>query len=118
MADYDDGECYSLSDLDIDLIPFPCLIVATTFFILSYVGYRQKRKHLMIPNWLILMGLLEQGCLLSQIILNFKFGSILYSIVLIFAWISFNATNIVFVILHLKRIGKVDRMYATWRNKP
>jgi len=65
IADYDDMECYSLSDLDISLLYFPCLIIAGTFFLLSYVGYKQKLKHLMIPNWLVLMGLLEHGCLLS-----------------------------------------------------
>ena len=40
LADYDDMVCVSLADLDISLIPFPCLIVAGTFFILSYVGHR------------------------------------------------------------------------------
>ena len=40
IADYDDMKCKSLAELDISLIPFPCLIVAATFFILSYVGYK------------------------------------------------------------------------------
>ena len=118
MADYDAKTCAALSDMDISLIPFPCLIVAGTFFILSYVGYKQKKKHLMIPNWLVLMGLLEHGCLISQIILNFKYGTWLYGAVLIFAWVSFVATNITFAILHYKRISSKDRMYATWRNRP
>lgn len=40
LADYDAKNCYPLSDLDISLIPFPCLIITLTFFILSYVGKR------------------------------------------------------------------------------
>ena len=40
IADYDVMKCKSLAELDISLIPFPCLIVAATFFILSYVGYK------------------------------------------------------------------------------
>ena len=118
VADYDKNTCTALSDMDISLIPFPCLIVAGTFFILSYVGYKQKRKHLLVPNWLVLMGILEHGCLLSQIILNLQYGTWLYGAVLIFAWISFVATNITFVCLHYKRITKKDRMYSTWRNRP
>ena len=117
FADYDDMVCKSLADLDISPIPFPCLIVAGTFFILSYVGYKQKRKHLMIPNWLVLMGLLEHGCLLSQIILNFQWGKALYGVIVILAWMCFVATNIVFFILHYRRITLKDRLYSNWRNR-
>ena len=117
FADYDDMECVSLADLDISLIPFPCLIVAGTFFILSYVGHRQKRKHLMIPNWLVLMGLLEHGCLLRQIILNFQWGKVLYGVVVILAWMCFVAANIVFFVQHYRRITLKDRLYSNWRNR-
>lgn len=38
LSNYSASLCYPLSDLDIDLIPFPCLIIAMVFFFLSYVG--------------------------------------------------------------------------------
>ena len=65
LSNYEASSCYPLSDLDIRLIPFPCLLIACVFLFLSYVGDKQKRKHLFVPNWLILMALLEHGCLLS-----------------------------------------------------
>lgn len=71
LSDYEASYCYSLASLDVDLIPFPCLVLATLLFFLSYVGHKQKRKHIMIPNWIILMGFLVHGCLLSQLFLNF-----------------------------------------------
>lgn len=64
-ANYDNDTCRPISDLDISLIPFPCLIIAVVFFFVSYVGSRQKPKHMLIPNWLVLMGFLEHGILLS-----------------------------------------------------
>jgi hypothetical protein len=38
LSNYSGNFCYPLSDLDIRLIPFPCLIIAVLFFFLSYVG--------------------------------------------------------------------------------
>ena len=72
----------------------------------------------MIPNWLVLMGLLEHGCLLSQIILNFQYGKALYAAIFIITWLCFVAANIVFVVFHYKKITLKDRMYANWRNRP
>ena len=62
------------------------------------------------------MGLLEHGCLLSQLILNFRFGTWLYGAVLILAYIAFVTANIVFAVLHYRRISTKDRLYAGWRN--
>ena len=38
LSNYEASSCYPLSDLDIRLIPFPCLIIAAVFLFLSYVG--------------------------------------------------------------------------------
>ena len=38
LSNYDTNTCKSISDLDIALIPFPCLIIAMVMFFLSYVG--------------------------------------------------------------------------------
>ena len=64
------------------------------------------------------MGLLEHGALLSQIILTFRYGTFRYSIFIILAWVFFLAANIVFAVLHHKRIAKKDRLYSNWRNRP
>ena len=118
LSNYSASECYPISGLDIDLIPFPCLILAIVFFFLSYVGSKQKRKHLLIPNWLVLMGFLEHGILLSQIILTAQFGTWHYMIFVVIAWLCFVASNVAFLILHFKKVSMKDRMYNNWRNRP
>ena len=117
LSNYESSECYPLTDLDINLIPFPSLIIAGIFFFLSYASAKRKKKHLLVTNWIVLMGLLEHGVLLSQIILNFKYGTFRYAVFLIFAWVSFVITNIVFSVCHYKKISKRDRAYSNWRNR-
>ena len=117
LSNYEANECYPLTDLDVKLIPFPCLIVMVILFFLSYVGSKQKRKHLLVPSWLVLMGILEHGCIISQIILNFKFGTWRYGAFLILAYAAFLATNISFVYCHKNKIVQKDRLYKSWRNQ-
>ena len=117
LADYAAKNCYPLSDLDIALIPFPSLLIALVFLLLSYVGSKQKRKHLMIPNWLVLMGLLEHGVLISEMVLNFRFGTWRYGIFIIGAWLCYVATNIAFVIMHYRKVTKRDKQYRAWRSR-
>ena len=118
LSDYDGSFCYSLSSLDISLIPFPSLLIAIVFFFLSYVGSKQKRKHLLISNWLVLMGILVHGCLLSQVVLNFKYGTSFYGMFIIIAYLSFLAANIIYTVMHVKKISNKDRLYSNWRNRP
>lgn len=72
----------------------------------------------MIPNWLFLMGLLVHGCLLSQMILNFKFGTFFYSIFIVASYLCFVISNIAFYCIHYKKIATKDRLYSSWRNRP
>jgi NADH:ubiquinone oxidoreductase subunit 6 (subunit J) len=118
LSDYDASYCYSLASLDIRLIPFPCLLIAIVFFFLTYVGSKQKRKHILISNWLVLMGLLVHGCLLSQVILNFKYGTAFYGLFAIIAYLCYVAANIVYTVMHVKKISNKDRLYSNWRNRP
>lgn len=118
LSNYSTSKCYPISGLDISLIPFPCVLIAFTFLILSFAGSKQKSKHLLIPNWLVLMGLLEHGCILSQMILNFKYGTWRYGIFIMLAWLVYVASNIAFALVHYHTIGKKDRLYNNWRNRP
>ena len=71
-----------------------------------------------MPNWLVLMGLLEHGVILSQLLLNFKYGTWRYGVLIILAEGCYVLTNIVFAVLHYKRVTKKDRLYNNWRNRP
>lgn len=117
LSNYSANECRRISDLDIHLIPFPCIIIAVVFFFLSYVGSKQKPKHLLIPNWLVLMGYLEQGILLSQIILTGKYGTSGFMAFIMIAWLIYNGTNVAFIFLFIKRIVRKDKKFRNWRNK-
>lgn len=104
LSNYSANKCTPLSDLDISLIPFPCLIIAAAFFAASYVGSKQKPKHILITNWIVLMGFLEHGILLSQIILTAKYGTWHYMIFIVIAYIIFNAINITYYFFFMKKI--------------
>jgi len=64
------------------------------------------------------MGLLEHGCILSQMILNFKYGTWRYGVFLMLAWFCYVAANIAFSFMHYFKIGKKDRLYNNWRTRP
>ena len=81
-----------------------CLIIAAAFFAASYVGSKQKPKHILITNWIVLMGFLEHGILLSQIILTAKYGTWHYMIFIMIAYIVFNAINITYYFFFMKKI--------------
>ena len=60
------------------------------------------------------MGFLEHGIILSQIILTYKYGTILYLVFIVIAWVCYLATNIAFVIVHYKQVALKDRTYMNW----
>lgn len=65
FANYAATECLPMSNIDIKLIYFPFLILTVIMFIVSWLGTKQKKKHLLIPNFLIFMGLIEHAALIT-----------------------------------------------------
>ena len=65
LANFMGTECYSISNLDVKLIYFPYLIVMCICFAMSYVGSLQKKKHLLVPNFIVLMGAVEHISLVT-----------------------------------------------------
>lgn len=117
-ANYAATECIPMSNLDVKLVYFPFLIVTVIMFMLSYVGTKQKKKHLLIPNFLIFMGLIEHVGLITQLILTFDYGTWRYASTVGVFWFFYVAGNIGFYIYHLKVIAQEDRLYGKWRNHP
>lgn len=64
------------------------------------------------------MGFLEHGIILSQLILNFKYGTWRYGAFIMIAYAVWFVHNIVFMVLHYKRVTKKDKLYNNWRNRP
>ena len=118
LANYDADTCMDLSDIDVTIIPFPFLIITAICFAMSYVGSKQKKKHLLIPNFIVMMGIVEHVALVTQIILTFKFGTWRYAIFIILFWALYVIVNIAFVIKFRNEVVKKDKMYAMWRERP
>ena len=118
MANFYGTECFALSTMDISLIYFPFLIVMVLLFGLSYVGSRQKKKHLLVPNFIVLMGIVEHVALVTTIVLTFSYATFRYAASAIFIWMTYVAANIIFYHKHYKMIATKDKRYMIWRNRP
>jgi hypothetical protein len=116
MANFSATECYPLSNLDATLIYFPFLWITLVVFGFSYVGYKQKKKHLLIPNFLVFMGIIEHIVLFTQVILTIKYATWKYFACSLFVWLAYVASNIIFVVRHYKLVATQDRKYMGWRN--
>jgi len=87
MANYAATYCISEDSLDLKLVYFPFLVSMAILFVLSVLGARQKKKHKLLTNFVIMMGMLEHIAIISQIIMTFFFGTWRYAIVIILIWI-------------------------------
>lgn len=118
MANYGATYCISEADLDLKLVYFPFLITTCVLFLLSTIGAKSKKKHRLLTNFIVPMGLLLQIALITQIILTFKFGTWRYNTVIIIAWLLYVAGQPLFQYFFTKRIIKEDKLYQQWRAKP
>ena len=96
LANYEADTCKDLNDVDVTMIPFPFLIITALCFAMSYVGSKQKKKHLLIPNFIVMMGIVEHVALVTQIILTFNFGTWRYAIFIVIFWLLYVIVNIGF----------------------
>ena len=96
FANYSADTCKSLDDVDVRIIYFPFLIIMLLCFALSYVGSKQKKKHELIPNFIVMMGIVEHVALVTQIILTFMWGNLFYSIFSIIFWACYVVCNVLF----------------------
>jgi hypothetical protein len=87
-------------------------------FCLSYAGGKAKPKHLIVPNFLVMMGVVENLSLLTQIVMTFKFGTWRFLGPILVAWLAYLAGNPVFAVYFKKKIGDVDAVYAKWQTRP
>ena len=65
LANFYGDACYPISDIDVKLIYFPFLIIISICFGMTYIGARQKKKHLLVPNFLFMMGIVEHAGLVT-----------------------------------------------------
>ena len=118
LANYSADTCTSLDDVDVKIIYFPFLIIALLCFALSYVGSKQKKKHLLIPNFIVMMGIVEHVAYVTQIILTFKWGTWFFNVFIIILWLFYVAVNIFFQIRFRQEVINKDKFYSMWRERP
>lgn len=116
MSNFEATLCLSMASKDIKIIPFPWLFMALVAFGLSLVGDRVKPKHLLIPNWLVMMGAIENLSFLTQIVMTFRFGTWRFIIPIILAYALYIAGNPTFAYLFQKRIGDQDVLFKGWNS--
>jgi hypothetical protein len=107
-----------MASRDVRTVYFPWLILTAIAFSLSYAGGKSKPSHLVVPNWLIMMGFIENFSLLTQIVMTFKFGTFKYAISIIIAYILYLLGNSSFSIIYRLKIAKVDSAFQRWLVRP
>lgn len=111
LSNYQADICYSISGLDVTMVYFPFLILTLLFMLLSLVGTKQKRKHLLIPNFIVLMGILEHAGIITQIILTYFYGTWRYMACVGAFWLFYVIGNIIFQIQFTKHVIGKDKLY-------
>lgn len=110
--------CIYLSEIDARLVYFPFLITLVLIALLSYVGQVVKPNHLVLTNFVIMLGLLEHCALFLQVILTFIYGTYRLAIVILLIWLGYLATLLTFNVLWHRQIVKEDVKFAAYRSHP
>ena len=118
LSNYEATTCISMEELNLTVVYFPFLIITLLCLALSFVGSKQKKKHLLIPNFIVMMGIVEHIALVTQIILTLYFGTWFLMIPAFLIWLTYVGCNIFFQIKFNKEIVEKDKFYKMWRVRP
>ena len=118
LANYERTKCTNLVDIDLTLVYFPFLITAFLMFVLSFVGSKQKKKHLLVPNFLVMMGILEHIAIITYAVLTVKWGNVFYLLFVLLIEALFIAINVWFQLAFRKEVVNRDKFYQMWRERP
>jgi len=117
MANYESTKCV-MAGGDVTVVYFPWLIMSLIALGLSLAGGKSKIKHLVVPNWLVMMGIIENLSMFTQIVMTFKFGTWRYTIPIVAAYAIYVIANIVFAVLFHLKVAMADPAYARWQSQP
>jgi len=109
--------CRRLTDVDARLVYFPFLICLALISLISWVGRLVKPNHLVLTNFLIILGFLEHIALVVQLILTFIFGTYLLAIAIIIIWIGYIVSLIVFNFFWRRDVINTDFKYNAYRTQ-
>jgi hypothetical protein len=96
MSNFLGDQCLDMAAMDVKMLYFPFVIGAVIALGISGVGVIMKPRHILITNWLIMLGLLEHLLIFAQVLLTFAYGTLAFAVVSIVLWMIFIALNISF----------------------
>jgi hypothetical protein len=97
IPNFEQTKCVSIDSLDVKLVYFPFLFLIVCIGFVNWVGNRVKPRHQILPNFIVMMGILEHIALIVQIALCFSYGSsIAFAIISIIIWLLYVAGQVVF----------------------
>jgi hypothetical protein len=102
----------------VTVVYFPWLIMTLIVFGISLAGAKSKLKHLLVPNWLVMMGIIENLSMATQIVMTFKFGTWRYIFPLIAAYGLYMLANPVFSVVFRFKIAMKDPAFVRWQSQP
>lgn len=85
-----------MSAMDAKMIYFPFLVIAILLYFVSWIGGQIKAKHLVLTNYVVMMGGLEWLCLVTQIVLSFLIGTITLAICSLVVLLTYYAVMVLF----------------------
>jgi len=107
--------CRSLSELDARIVYYPFLILTALVAVVSCVGKVVKPHHLILSNFVIMLGVIEHVAIVVQILLTFIFGTYFMAILIIVVWLGFIGTLVAFNVLWHSKVVKNDVSFASYR---
>ena len=117
LANYEGTECANLTDIDLTLVYFPFLITALLMFVLSVAGSVAKKKHLLVPNFLVMTGVLEHIAIITFFVLTLKWGNFFYTACVLIIEVLFVLVNVWFQLAFRKEVINEDKFYQLWRER-
>jgi len=111
IANFAQTECLALDNLDTKVVYFPFLFLIIVIGLVNWVGRVVKPNHQILPNFIVMMGILEHIALISQVALCFSsFGSsIAFAIISIIIWLLYVTGQVVFW-KYFKTLIEQDRL--------
>lgn len=118
VTNFEQTQCILIDDLDIKLVYFPFLLLIICIGFVNWVGNRVKPRHQILPNFMVMMGILEHIALIVQIALCFSYGGhIAFAIVSIVIWLLYVAGQIAFW-KYFKTLSEEDKLLKKWMSAP
>jgi hypothetical protein len=106
--------CVKMENQDTQVVYFPFLILTFVTAAISWLGRCVKPSHLVVTNFVIMLGFIEHCALVAQIALTFIYATPSQTVTLSVLWLGYLATLTGFNIAWYKRVTLKDPQYIAY----